>query len=420
MKRDQSLIFTTVPEEDTDQQSPQNLQAQVLETKSPDRPNSLNLKSKTTDLQYDIRTDSKAIPSTPYLGQTSICSTPMTDLNKVLHQNILSICVDPEEASKSAKENLTNAFKNFTKIKKSHSVSTSISKISETTSKSIPNNFQKLVPINFDEKLYDKKRSASMWEFRERLKKFNNRITMRYYSLGLSHITTDLQLSLEDVPKEIKYKTISDPFYPIFSSTGLAMSSFLYNEYIQRSMNLLDFNHFIGKKNNVKCKSLEKLNEPSTLQFKTENKPTTPAVSKESRKALSLPLKSLTSEQSENVFSPTNRNRLHGGVQLTPLMSKLSLLAMEERSSGFCSKDTTPSDYKDVRFTPSQTNYSFFNVKRKSSVSEDVLLETDDNRKTDNFQDTVLFICGQQDMVMGLLLEENIKDYPDVVTSLVN
>ncbi|KAF5278861.1 hypothetical protein FQR65_LT03550 [Abscondita terminalis] len=360
MKRDQSLIFTTVPEEDTDQHSPINMK----DYKSPDRPKFLNLKSKTSD-KYE--TNNK-IEMTPFHGQTSVCSTPMTDLSKVLHPTAMSICINPED---------------------------SFINIETATSINGNDKFDGCVPYVPDGNLLDKKRSASMWELREKLKNFNKRITMRYYSLGLSSLN---DADDECVPKLVRHKTISDPIFPIFKSDGVAISNFLYNQYLQEPiMNL-----------NGDCsdRSMQLHESPKNVKaispIRSLQKLMTPK-SKESRKALTLPLKSLTSEN-DSIF-----NRQHGGVQLTPLMSKLSLLAMEERSSGFCSKDTTPGDYKDARFTPSQPNYSFLN-RRKSSVSEDVADGT--------LQKAVLFVCGQQDMVMGMLLEEQVRNFPEVVNEL--
>lgn len=367
MKRDQSLIFTTVPEEDTDQHSPINMK----EYKSPDRPKFLNLKSKTSD-KYEIKNEVKSVPpSTPFLGQTSVCSTPMTDLNKVLHSTAMSICVNPED---------------------------SFVNIETTTSINGSDLFDSCVMYVPESNILDKKRSASMWELREKLKIFNKRITMRYYSLGLSSLN-DVDVDVECVPKLVRHKTISDPSFPIFKSDGIAISNFLYNQYLQEPIMTLNDNT-LDNRSLQKCESPKRVKALSPI--KTLQKLITPKV-KESRKALTLPLKSLTSEN-DNMF-----NRQHGGVQLTPLMSKLSLLAMEERSSGFCSKDTTPGDYKDARFTPSQPNYTFLN-RRRSSVSEDLVDST--------LQKAVLFVCGQQDMVMGMLLEEHVKNLPEVVNEL--
>lgn len=83
MKRDQSLIFTTVPEEGSEPVTPR------VSTKS-QRPKFLNLKSKTTDVKQELK------ESNSFFGSVSVCSTPMTDLNRVLHQTSLSICTNPE------------------------------------------------------------------------------------------------------------------------------------------------------------------------------------------------------------------------------------------------------------------------------------------------------------------------------------
>ncbi|KAF5286693.1 hypothetical protein FQA39_LY16176 [Lamprigera yunnana] len=358
IKREQSLIFTTVPEEDTDQHSPVNL----IEYKSPDRPKFLNLKLKTSDSKYDVKNEIKSVPTTtPFHGQTSVCSTPMTDLNKVLHQNAMSICINPED---------------------------SFVNIETATSINGTDKFDSCIPFVPETNILDKKHSASMWELREKLKIFNKRITMRYYSLGLFSLG-DADKDV-DVPNLVRHKTISDPIYPIFKSNGLAISGFLYNQYLKEP--IMNYDESFLNDTVEKCESPKRIKTLSPI--KTLQK-LIAAKTKESRKSLTLPLKSLTSEN-DNLF-----NRQHGGVQLTPLMSKLSLLAMEDRSSGFCSKDTTPSECKD-------SHYSF--LRRKSSVSEDF--------NDSNMQKVVLFICGQQDMVMGVLLEEQMRSSPQVINEL--
>lgn len=441
MKRDQSLIFTTVPEEDVDQHSPINIQEKITETKSPDRPRFLNLKNKTTDSKFDAsRNETKPVPSTPFLGQTSVCSTPMTDLNKVIHPNIMSICVNPEEIDKTVKENLDNSSKTFANVERMHSVNTNFSDVTEKLNNDeevkLTRKLSSCIPyIPIENNIYDKKKNASMWEMREKLKSFNKRVTMRYYSLGLPNLNDHLEIDLlNEVPKKISYRTISDPLYPIFKPNGVAVSNYLYNQYLEEPINFLDLELEMNKNKNdsttntEEWKSVEDVNNfwpsPKKSNSKVSKSPQknpekkfeiSPPVSKESRKSLTLPLKSLASstEQPENLFSPATRSRSYGGVQLTPLMSKLSLLAMEEKSSGFCSRDTTPGDFKDVRLTPSQSNYSFLTNRRKSSVSEELEIN-----KT-NLHEVVLFICGQQDMVMGLLLDVNIQNSPEVINQLV-
>uniref|UniRef100_A0A1Y1K6Y7 CCZ1/INTU/HSP4 first Longin domain-containing protein n=2 Tax=Photinus pyralis TaxID=7054 RepID=A0A1Y1K6Y7_PHOPY len=362
MKRDQSLIFTTVPEEDGDH-SPSN----AHEYKSPDRPKFLNLKSKTTDVKVPTTAS-----GTPFFGQTSVCSTPMTDLNKVLHNNPMSICVNPEE---------------------------SFVNIETRTSINMTDKFDSCVPYVPESNVFDRKRSASMWELREKLKIFNKRITMRYYSLGLSSLG-GVEVELECVPKLVRHKTISDPNHPIFKPNGLAVSNFLYRQYLEEPfINMIESSDAHRKEESPKKGDSRKMSPIKTLQ-----KLMATSKSKENRKSLTLPLKSLTSETENGIL-----NRPNGGVQLTPLMSKLSLLAMEDRSSGFCSKDTTPGD-RDLRFTPSQSNYSFLS-RRKSSVSEDYVPDT-------TLHKAVLFICGQQDMVMGILLEESVRHCTETVNEL--
>lgn len=139
------------------------------------------------------------------------------------------------------------------------------------------------------------------------------------------------------------------------------------------------------------------------------------ATSQKSRKSLSLPLKSLTSDSVDQVASPVAKTKYSGGVPLTPLMSKLSVLAMEEKLSGYSSRDATPSEYKDFMYTPSG-NYSFVNSVKKFKVEP----RRDEEGESKELQKCVLFVCGQQDMVVNVLLEEEACKTPEVVNKLVS
>ncbi|XP_044763401.1 uncharacterized protein LOC123320225 [Coccinella septempunctata] len=113
LKRDCSLLFTTVPEEDNEISPNKNVEATIIRLKKPSRPKFLNLTNKISDIKEVTQSGTKT-PYTPFTGNPgSVISTPMTDLKKVLHINTYSICTDPEppeqtELDKENEENLNN------------------------------------------------------------------------------------------------------------------------------------------------------------------------------------------------------------------------------------------------------------------------------------------------------------------------
>lgn len=418
MKRDQSLIFTTVPEEDLDHHSPVNIETAFV-SRSKARPKFLNLRSKTTDETPHSKLESSSVPITPFCGPTSVCSTPLTDIKKVVHQGTMSICTNPNEAE-CKHEEVQESFK----TESVNSILSAVEEKSHTSLHSIDcTELLKSTPyVNVGASLYDKKKFSSMFELREKLKSLTQRVTMKYYNKGL----TDLNKTPEESPKKEHKKktfnTITDPTFPVFRNDGKVISKSFYEAYIQTHLTLVNSEISRSKdapseNNKTQLKTIEDFDmsfkdfsKKQTVPTEIEMQP----LKSEQRKSLSLPLKSLTSDSTDSVTTPSYKNeRYSGGVQLTPLMTKLSILAMEERSSGFCSKDTTPSEYKDL-FTPSQSHFQFLK-KRNSNTAEEQKLPENQN----TFQKCILFVCGQQDMVVNVLLEEAAVSASEVINKIV-
>lgn len=367
MKRDQSLIFTTVPEEDCE--NPVNLENIKIHTKPPNRPKFLNLRNKTTDVKPE---EVKTVPSTPFLGQTSVCSTPLTELNKVLHQKVMSICIDPnDDAAKSEIKPVLSAIsENSDCLQQKDALFKAAPYVMIT--KNLLNTRNNCSMINIYEKMNDK----------------------------------------SPVKQLKRVKSIGDPTFPLLTSSGMNISKTLYNIYLNKHVNTLHkeltVNH-LSETHTEEWKSLEDIcSNDSKKEIEEKTITTNMKSNLEHRKSLTLPLKSLS--DSEQLFSPAVRSKNYGGVQLTPLMSKLSMLAAtEERSSGFCSTTTTPSDYKDFR--PSFIK----NSKNKGPKHKDVR-----KKESNILRETVLFVCGQQDMVVVLVIEEQAAKNQDIITSLVS
>lgn len=359
MKRDQSIIFTAVPEEDSE--------SQIFKPEKPipvqNRPKFLNLKSKTTD-------DKKPIPSTPF-HQTSVCSTPMTDLSKVIHSKPLKICTNDNYPHENQRENCIN-FRDHT-------------------------DFKINVPyLKVTSNLYDCKKFSSVFDLREKLKNPEKCVTMKYYKSKVSNDVTPDQVRV--------FKTIADPNYPIFRSDGTVVSHPFYQDYLTNQMELItteikqekpepnhSFDDFDSNLTDF-VKSVAPVKKNPEKVVENIEISALPRVGKEHRKSLTLPLKSLSLDGGGEI-SPVRRHS--SSVLLTPLMSKLSSF----ESSGFCSRDTTPI------FTPTQ---SFPFIKKPKRIQE-----------TDALRKCVLFVCGQQDMVVTLLLQDEACASQDVITKLV-
>lgn len=141
-----------------------------------------------------------------------------------------------------------------------------------------------------------------------------------------------------------------------------------------------------------------------------------------------------TSECGGNSYDFPQRRKLDG-LQLTPLMSKLSLLA-DERTSGFCSRDTTPSEFRDLSgfsggaattITATTTmnhlmRQKLESVEKEASEGEDELDEDWVNKDDPAvcLEKTELFLCGYQNMVLVLLMENGTANNPDLIHALVS
>ncbi|KAJ3664390.1 hypothetical protein Zmor_008565 [Zophobas morio] len=382
MKRDQSIIFTAVPEEDSEHQL-------IIKTEKPsasqNRPKFLNLKSKTTDIE---KIEKKQ--TTPFHGQTSVCSTPMTDLSKVLHSKPMSIC--------------TNALEEPTQKENEESTTVDVERPNLDLITNVPY-------LRVTNNLYDCKKYSSVFDVREKSKGISKGITTKYYKSSVRE-----EYSGDVTPDENRaFKTIADPNYPIFRTDGTMVSHPFYEDYLTNQMDLItteiatqkseletsfeDFDSnlvdFVKNVAPVK-KNSDKVVENIEISALPRPKP-----SKEHRKSLTLPLKSLSVDEAPS--SPIRRHS--SGVLLTPLMSKLSSFTFDERSSGFCSRDTTPI------FTPTQQPSFPFPFKKPKSR---FLQEGND----EDLHKCVLFVCGQQDMVVTLLLQDEACSSSEMITKL--
>lgn len=471
MKRDKSLIFTNIPEEE----SVYDQQENNVNVKSKIRPTHLPLKFKNmtskelpesgfSSINFDEFSDS--FPE--FIGRTSICSTPMTE-NKILHGNILSICsntceelervdlkVDekpPLSIIRSEPIKATNIPTTEQKMKKSRKVMGTprklklVPKVTEIVSVDIDlkeeeqqQNHNKStlkannLPIdscNYMHNPYKTHRRRNSWDtlnkIRTKLKLEKSNSSKKSKSLMFNEphdVDWDSDTEFIDDCETKPSRSITDPTFPVFNSTGDPISKYLFEEFLE-----FHYTHICRDSTEESQKNLRKElefldSEKQNDEYIETNGSVTgtepgPVKSQESakisKKGLSLPLKSWnqpleggeSGKNSFNMFeSPAKRNR---GLQLTPLMAKLTILAMDsERGSSF------EGDYD---FTPGSVDPSSLLTRRRSSQPK-----TDPDTSVmdfgENLEKVNLFVCGQQNMTLVMLLEDGAAQKQKLIQNL--
>lgn len=467
MKRDTSLIFTTVPEEDADHCSPTTL-PEIIKNVRPisERPKSLSLKFTTLDIASKIpakpidKPANGSVVCTPFGSKASVCSTPLAE--KVLHGAVMSICnadigfedlfCKPEEVQASAQQNgETSGLESSQNTLETQSVNSILSgkHKADTPEETLDaldfTEFDKIVVPLIDmiipNSIFDiSRRNGSLLNIHNNQNEFYRNITLKSYGTGVGNLHKNLENN-----KHV-YNTITDPNFPVFRSDGTVISKFLYDSCVAKHCEILEteFGQLSKMQDSINMETsitnTEDWKSVDDFDSEIKDSPVRKPVlntggsfdldlplpdgdipsNQNKKRSLSLPLKSLSSDQcTENGFNSFSQKRNLGGVQLTPLMSKLSLLAMEEKSSGFCSRDTTPSEFRDFGLTPNEKNYSFLGRKSSSKIDQDQFGNEVEDALDQELQKAVLFICGQQDMVLGLLLEESASEKPELIKKIV-
>lgn len=442
MKRDKSLIFSHIPEEEV---------APPVKTTNFNRPTHLPLRFKNltskdipesgfNSINFD-ETDS--FPD--FIGKTSVVSTPMTE-NKILHGDFLSICVNTND--ELIEEKTSSIGKEKGKEKKMNGIDKDIKLPKPDYTNYIINPYY-----------YENRRNSLKVEKENLINKIAKNISLRPFGgFGLKKLPKSIidenfdDDELYDDNNKKLTRTITDPTYPVFSSDGKPISKCLFQTFVEKQISEIEVDSQQCLMNSgTKDKEGNNVFDGFEMDLKTtpkhEKKMITTVAEIElvpekktiqNRKSLSLPIKSLNLEpinQSDqiiatqstvlptNIFdSPARRKKL-SGLQLTPLMNKLTILAMnDERSSGFSSWDTTPGCSGMVNpdiCTPTvEQNKSFsnnFNRRRTSLKCDDIVEES----SHDTLQKVELFVCGQQNMTLFLLLEEKAGEKHDLVQAMV-
>lgn len=406
---------------------------------------------------------------------SSPCSTPMKDLNKLLHGKALSICsksngdeVKMQTVTANDKCDLTVQGK----------VQDTISSQNHQTEKSIKKKFKAShFLVNYGG---NRVHSLSLNDLQQNPQISCNRIPIKCYGFGLPRLTQDMVddsnecSSTKDFPTGKNfYNTISDPLHPVFRCDGLPISRSLYNEKLAHHYQLLEmersdesspgggmsrnsFNNLVSSaavtydtKPDYDTISSTVLKPEQNAKSNTDNaelcsikeepvdrQQTTSSKQEAYRRSLSLPLKTIITNDYENgdmrerstsytagvLESPRVKTRIVG-LPITPLMSKLSSLAIEEKTSGFCSHDTTPSEFQDLNFPGTSDVNSVLEFTRQKVTSrkrEPELEQEDSSECAEAPRSAVLYLCGQQSMSLFLLLEEGLGQDPDLIHCLVS
>ncbi|EAT36853.1 AAEL011097-PA [Aedes aegypti] len=415
MKRDKSLIFTNIPEEDLDD-GVGTMKPDYHRKPSFNRPTHLPLlfKNPTTldisesgfnSINFD-ETDS--FPN--FIGKTSVCSTPMTENKLLPHGNVLSIC--------AANEDLDIDGKTSPEQRNGEQSETHMEYATEYAQKSLNGSPKK--DNNCLTNFISNPHKSS--QVRSSLINLSDSISPTEIDNNLAD--ADIRLSkgprLKNLRNRDFCKTIADPTYPIFNSDGCAVSYSLFKEFLELHYN--DLKNFSTDKTQTHS-NIENIVETCQMTESKKLSPVKMANSIKSRRDLNLPLKALDLKGAEanqsNIFdSPAHRKKL-SGLQLTPLMSKLTILAMnDQQSSGFSSWDTTPG----CSFNNPMTPLEYQPKRRKSKTFASGVPETDGDcfseSETSKPVKVELFICVQQNMTLVLILQEKSSEKEDMIHSL--
>ncbi|KAL0838548.1 hypothetical protein ABMA28_016656 [Loxostege sticticalis] len=440
MKRDKSLLFTAVPEEDHTMISPPNRDEHPMtdserKPSMPDvvpftnkprqRPTKLSLSFKT---QKSLDEDAKE-NDTVFTGQTSVCSTPMVEYKR-LHGNMLSICQNPDTQQEEKPpepdvlKNIENCAKIMENEKRDNKIVLDINCIAD-------HYINKPDPI---------RKLASVTDIQDSFKRISNRATSRF-KLKRSKIPLNDDMTPSPDDEIVKTRrtslTINDPYFPVFRNDGVAISESLFNQYIEqyyarmkqdsKEDNMFTFNMKLCEQEKFEDFDSELNRSPQRTPKKIPKDSTKTLPTDQSRrKSLSLPLKSLSESSDSQIGSDseaTSFKKKLTGVQLTPLMEKLSHLAFSDKSSGYSSRVMTPLELREF-LTPAAERQVTFSDRPKTQRQDS---ESDSDSEGDlellasYSQHAVrcsLFVSGLHNMALLAVLDAQAAAEPETINTL--
>ncbi|XP_032591259.1 uncharacterized protein LOC6561191 isoform X2 [Drosophila grimshawi] len=418
LKRDKSLIFTHIPEEEhaTTTDTPGKVELPTARPKSM-RPTHLPLRLKSlhskdlpesgiASINFD-ETDSYP----EFIGRTSVCNTPMTE-NKVLPvASVMSICANPEDQEADA-HNSNGKPAMASSSSRRNSLKLDVEKF-----------FQNFIS-NPHKQLTRRKSSADLQDALRAISKklghitdgFKTDVNRNGTGTGNGIVGASSESSPDYIESEerISSRTISDPTYPVFNANGQQISRSLFQQFLEQYRKLwgaaseqaaqdaelaalvAEFQEF-----NMEIQKLdEHMRQQAATSAEAADRNLNIATVKTplDKRSMCLPLKSA----GDNVDTTVGQRSRNGGsgVPLTPLMAKLSVLALNE---------ATPIEIQ----TPLTSSKVF--PRRRSLNCEDAVDALAAfsappppiaSAPVDGLQRTELYVCGQQNMTLLLLMEE--------------
>lgn len=421
LKRDKSLIFTHIPEEEQSSVATESgtIVPVDLPTARPKsmRPTHLPLRLKSlhskempesgiASINFD-ETDSYP----EFIGRTSVCNTPMTE-NKVLPvANVMSICANPDEQDADV-HNSNGKTAVQASSSRRNSLKVDVEKF-----------FQNFI-TNPNKQMTRRKSSADLQDalraISRKLGSFTNYKTdVNRNGNGVTDLdSADASPDFIENDERISSRTIGDPTYPVFNSNGQQISRSLFQQFLDQYRRLwgaaseqaaqdaelaalvAEFQEF-----NLEIQKLDEHMRQQAVSAEAEADRNLNVTAKTPRdkRSMRLPLKPAGESSSNTETASVGTRRVGGGVggvPLTPLMAKLSVLAMNE---------TTPIEIQ----TPLTSSKVF--PRRSSLKCEDAVdalavftqaPPAQLNAPSDGLQRTELYVCGQQNMTLLLLMEE--------------
>ncbi|KAG6454895.1 hypothetical protein O3G_MSEX008920 [Manduca sexta] len=442
MKRDKSLLFTAVPEEDHTMISPPNREEQppTNEVRKPpsmpdvvpftnkprQRPNKLSLSFKNQkSLDEDARENEKV-----FTGQTSVCSTPMVEYKR-LHGNMLSICQNPESQGqeKPVEPDVLKNVENCAKINLENE---------QRDNKIVLD--MNCIADHYINKPESMRKLASVTDIQETFKNITNRATSKFklkrskVNMNDDNMTPSPENELH---KSQSTMTINDPLFPVFRNDGVAISESLFNQYLEQhysrmqqesnESNMFTFNMKLCEQEKFEDFDSEINKSPQRTPKKIAKDSTKTLPTDQSRrKSLSLPLKSLNESSESQIGTDseaTSFKKKLTGVQLTPLMEKLSHLAFSDKSSGYSSRVMTPLELREF-LTPATERQVTFSDRPKTQHQESMSDEESDSELellpsySKHAVKCGLFVSGLHNMALLALIDVDAANDVETINAL--
>jgi len=221
--------------------------------------------------------------------------------------------------------------------------------------------------------------------------------------------------------------SISDPTYPVFNTNGQQISRSLFQQFLDQYRKLwgvaseqahedaelaalvAEFQEFHAEIQKLDEHMRQQAAEGSSAD---RNLNVSAAKTPLDKRSMTLPLKSA----GEASFGERASGRSGaGGVPLTPLMAKLSVLALSEATPIEIQTPLTSS-----KVFPRRSSLKCEDAVDALAVMPTIPAQPPGPIQPDGLQRTELYICGQQNMTLLLLMEEGTCRQQQVVQKMVS